>query len=240
MTGGVRPVRVARQVALGEQVTRALRTDILTRTIQPGVLLVEATLAGQFGVSRGPVRDALRTLAAEGLIVSAGRSYRVVGLDAQDVRELFALRRVLEVFACTEAATGDPEACRLAAAAALAEMRIANRARDTYAFAEADVTFHTAFYQASGNSRLLAVWEQHVPTLTVLFQTTNALDTTLSGSVERHRQLLDTVLRGDPAEIADAVGRHLSEGLDRIMAAYRKAAQPPPEPADARLLGLGH
>ena len=125
--------RIERQVALGEQVARALRAEILTGALPVDTLLVEAPLAARFEVSRGPVRDALRTLAAEGLIVSAGRSYRVVGLDERDVRALYALRELLEVYACQQAAAGDPAAvaAKVAAHLAAAQERIVNAHRRT-------------------------------------------------------------------------------------------------------------
>jgi len=213
--------RIERQVALGEQVARALRAEILTGALPVGTLLVEAPLAARFDVSRGPVRDALRTLAAEGLIVSAGRSYRVVGLDERDVRALYALRELLEGYACQQAAAGDPAAYRAAAEAAIADMAEAARVDDASAFARADVEFHSAFYRACGNDRLRAVWEQHVPTFAVLFQLTDALDDTLAVSVTLHRALLDTILSGDPAEIAAGVAAHLAAAQERIINAYR-------------------
>ena len=213
--------RIERQVALGEQVARALRAEILTGALPVDTLLVEAPLAARYEVSRGPVRDALRTLAAEGLIVSAGRSYRVVGLDERDVRALYALRELLESYACRQAAAGDPLAYRAAAEAAIAEMAEAARVDDASAFARADVEFHSAFYRACGNDRLRAVWEQHVPTFAVLFQLTDALDDTLAVSVTQHRALLDTVLGGDPAEVAAGVAAHLAAAQERIINAYR-------------------
>src|SRR5882757_6442378 len=93
--------RRTRRQALGEQVARALRAEIHTGALPVDTLLVKAHLAARFEVSRGPVRDALRTLAAEGLIVSSGRSYRVVGLDERAVNALYA---------CQQAVAGDPAA----------------------------------------------------------------------------------------------------------------------------------
>ncbi len=214
--------RVARQVALGEQVSSALRADILTGAIRAGDSLVEAPLAATFGVSRGPVRDALRTLAAEGLIVSAGRSYRVTGLDATDVSDLYALRGLLETYACQQAATGDPGAYRAAAEAALADMHAASTRQDAGAFAQADIAFHSAFYRAGGNRRVSAIWKQHAPTFEILFRLADTLDQNLDVSVARHRTLLDTVLGGDPTAIATAVERHLSDAEHRIAGALRQ------------------
>jgi len=211
--------RIERQVALGEQVARALRAEILTRVLPVDTLLVEAPLAARFEVSRGPVRDALRTLATEGLIAGAGRSYRVVGLHERDVRSLYALRELLEVYACQQAAAA-PATYQAAAETAIAAMAEAARAGDVPAFARADAEFHSVFYRACGNDRLRAVWEQHVATFAVLFQLTAALDAVddaLSVSVTQHRALLDTILGGDPNSVAAHVAADVAAARERII-----------------------
>ncbi|WP_242701614.1 GntR family transcriptional regulator [Arthrobacter cavernae] len=214
--------RITRAEALGAQVVSALRADILTGDLQPGDLLVEASLAEKFEVSRGPVRDALRILSGEGLIASSGRSFRVVGLDEKDLRDLFALRELLEIAAAQQCATSNPEGFRQVADAALEDMRNAAANGDTDAFARADVAFHSAFFSACGNRRLLAVWEQHVPTFAELFRLTTALDEPLSRSVEWHQQMLDTVMGKDADSIAAEVHKLVVGGEEQIVAAQRQ------------------
>ncbi|MFJ4171770.1 GntR family transcriptional regulator [Paenarthrobacter sp. NPDC089714] len=214
--------QVERPAALGQQVVTSLRADILSGELEPGDALVEATIGEAFGVSRGPVRDALRTLAGEGLIAASGRSYRVVGLDEKDIRDLFSLRELLEVSAAQQCAKADPEGLRAAAEAALDAMRKAAESADSDAFAQADVSFHSAFFAFCGNRRLLAVWEQQVPTFTELFRLTTALDHPLLSTVESHRAVLDIIDGGDPDAIAAGV-RELIVGGDEQIIATQKA-----------------
>lgn len=214
--------RINRAETLSQQVVTALRADILTGALPPEALLVEATLAETFGVSRGPVRDALRTLSGEGLIASSGRSYRVIGLDEKDLRDLFALRELLEVAAAQQCATADPAGFRRSAEAALNDMAKAAETGDTEAFAQTDIAFHSAFFNACGNGRLLAVWEQQVPTFAELFRLTTALDDPLQRSVEWHRKMLDTVVSGDPGSIAAEVHKLVVGGEEQIVMAQRR------------------
>ena len=214
--------RITRAEALGAQVVSALRADILAGDLQPGDLLVEAALAEKFDVSRGPVRDALRILSGEGLIASSGRSFRVVGLDEKDLRDLFALRELLEAAAAQQCATSNPEGFRQEAEEALEDMRKAAEKGDADAFADADVAFHSALFSSCGNRRLLAVWEQHVPTFAELFRLTTALDEPLSRSVEWHRQMLETVLGKEPEAIAAEVHKLVVGGEEQIVAARRQ------------------
>ncbi|MEU1518994.1 GntR family transcriptional regulator [Streptomyces sp. NPDC005811] len=217
--------RVSRPEALGDQVVAMLRSDILSGALPVDDVLVEAALAQSFGVSRGPVRDALRTLAAEGLIAPAGRSFRVVGLDEQDLRDLFALRALLEVSAAQWSAVVDPDGFKDAADSALEDMRRAEAAADPAAFAQADLAFHSAFFTSCGNRRLLAVWEQHVPTFAELFRLTTALDEPLACSIEWHRQMLDTMRTGDPEAIAAQARKLVSGGEEQIIDALLRTRE---------------
>ncbi|MFJ4027360.1 GntR family transcriptional regulator [Paenarthrobacter sp. NPDC089989] len=213
--------QVERPAALGQQVVTSLRADILSGELAPGDALVEATIGEAFGVSRGPVRDALRTLAAEGLIAAAGRSYRVVGLDEKDLQDLFSLRELLEVSAAQQCASADPDGLRAAAESALDAMEKAVGSSDADAFAEADVAFHSAFFACCGNRRLLAVWEQQVPTFTELFRLTTALDQPLASTVESHRAVLDLIADGDLDAIATGVRGLVAGGEQQIVATQK-------------------
>lgn len=225
--------RLARPEALGDQVVAALRSDILSGDIAPGESLVEAVVAQTFEVSRGPVRDALRTLASEGLIAASGRSYRVVGLREQDLRDLFDLRELLEVAAAQKCVTADPDGHRKAAEAALDDMHKAEVAGDIEAFARADVAFHSSFFNFCGNRRLLSVWEQQVPTFEELFRLTTALDEPLSRSVEWHRAMLDTMGSGDLDLIAAQVRKLVTGGEQPIIAAQRRLLEERQTQADS-------
>lgn len=83
-----------------EQISVKLREAIMNGSLAPGSQIVESRLASQFGVSRGPLREAIRELINEGLLVS--RSYTstfVIDLSKDDVQEIYSIRTVLETFA---------------------------------------------------------------------------------------------------------------------------------------------
>jgi DNA-binding GntR family transcriptional regulator len=81
-------------------IVEGLREAILNGDIAPGTALVEASLAEQFGVSRGPLREAIRQLAEEGLLVTvAYTGTHVVDLSVEDVKEIYSMRIALEIFA---------------------------------------------------------------------------------------------------------------------------------------------
>lgn len=91
--------------SLGERVYRALKEDILSGRVGGDELLLEQTLAERYGVSKTPVREALRLLVHDGLLrVLPRKGYMVRPMGLQDVAEVFELRRILEPALCAEAA----------------------------------------------------------------------------------------------------------------------------------------
>jgi GntR family transcriptional regulator of gluconate operon len=193
---------------LGDQIVRELRRDVIVGRLVDGAHLPEETLAERFGVSRGPVRDALRTLAAEGLVTSVrGRIY-VRALGPQDVRELYSLRRSLEALALRDAVANP--GLLTALQASVAEMATSAAGSDEARMADADLEFHSVLYRLAGNSRLLDTWERYAPTFGVLLRLSNTPD--LDSAVEDHEQIID-VIRSRP--IDDAVtelAAHISRG----------------------------
>ena len=94
------PVDLLPRSTFRAQISAKLREAIINGTLEPGSQIVEAKLASQFGVSRGPLREAIRELINEGLLVS--RSYAatfILQLSKEDVREIYSVRTVLETFA---------------------------------------------------------------------------------------------------------------------------------------------
>src|SRR5699024_3768360 len=96
-------IRPTRAPALGDQLATVLRDRIVRRTLAAGTHLVDDSLAAEYDVSRGPVRDALRQLESQGLVESRRRGYFVVGLTQDDIDDLYELREAIEVVAVRRA-----------------------------------------------------------------------------------------------------------------------------------------
>ncbi|QOR72857.1 GntR family transcriptional regulator [Ruania alkalisoli] len=214
--------------ALGDQVAARLRLLIVTGQLPAGYRLVEASLSADFGVSRGPVRDALGTLQSEGLVAVQGRGLSVVGLTAEDLVELFSLRRTLETFALREcAAAADP--VWSPAEDRLAELDQAADDGDAVAFAHADLAFHTSLYHVAGHRRLLRVWNGYRPTFAALLEVATSQDRDLHPSADSHRLILERVRAGDVAAAERELVDHLEGArarLERFRAAHHDEQDP--------------
>lgn len=189
----------------------ALRERIAAGQLSPGTWLREATLAAELGLSRTPVREALRTLAAEGLVeLVHNRGARVVPWTPADVDETYRLRALLE-----------GEAAGLAARRATAEqLQAMARAQERYERsidagapaaerAGCNNAFHAAVVAASGSARLpvLLALVTSPPLVTEAIGIYSADD--VRRSVLQHRDVMAGVQQGDEALAVAAMRSHI-------------------------------
>jgi GntR family transcriptional regulator, gluconate operon transcriptional repressor len=209
------------RVNLGAQVAQRLREMILRRDLQDGMRLLEENLAGEFAVSRGPIRDALRQLEREGLVAVRKRGVYVVGLSPEDIRHLYDLRKSLELLAINETVkSGTPE--QFARMGTFVDrMRTAAEQDDHNAFAGADVAFHEQLFIISANHRLLDVWHQYMPILATILQSAVGQEEQLHDSAEAHRTLLNMIVSAD-CRVAEEASDHIDRARDRMIHAYER------------------
>lgn len=211
---------VARGDALGDQVADDLRRRIITRELPADDVLVEAKLAEEYEVSRGPARDAIRTLAQEGLVENRGRSAHVIGLHAHDVDELFALRSALEHMALDSGSRKHRSRLVAELRAAVAEMESAVDDGDPAAFTRADMQFHSAFLRSSELRRIHDVWSQYQRTIENLLLVANLDHTDLKPAKIRHEQLATMIEAGNDAAALAELEDHLDASRRRVRRDY--------------------
>ncbi len=208
-----------RHPPLGEQLLAQLRGLIVRGDLAPGLHLVEGWVAERFGVSRGPVRDALRQLELEGLVETRKRGVYVRGLTDSDLVEFYAVRGALEGLAVREAIARLPGGDWSVLDGAVEAMRAAAEAGDPSAFAAADLEFHSGFYVIGGNRRLAASWATHRPLFAAMLDVTNTRDRDLRPVAADHAELAAVVRSGDVEAAQAALAEHLGGSRDRMRAA---------------------
>ncbi len=214
---------VERLEPLGDQVADDLRRRIIMGDLSDGELLVESRLADRYRVSRGPIRDAIRTLVQEGLVDTPGRSARVVGLTADDVEELFALRSAMERLALKSAMQHHRTDIVESLNAAIDEMRQAVSAADPAQFTRADMSFHSAFTRVSGLRRVNDVWAQYQKNIENLLLVANLGHEDLEPALIKHIQLADMISgQNDSAALAE-LEAHLDASCQRVRRDYAGA-----------------
>ena len=150
------PARIVRQ-SLSQQAAEAIKSRILSLQLPPGTRLVVDVLADELGVSRTPVREGLRALVAEGLVAYDGNTYSVPTYSRQDVEDIFAIRRSLEMLAAAQAAErmSDQALRELHQLCEEGRQRIGED--DPEFFISLDLRFHEAIAAGSHNERLIGL-----------------------------------------------------------------------------------
>jgi DNA-binding GntR family transcriptional regulator len=145
---------------LRAHVAERLRSAILAGDIAPGTPLVEIDLARRLDVSRGPLREALRQLIEEGLLVTVPYTgTHVASLSVEDVREIYSLRTALETFAFEQAWARRDSRFRAELHRRNAELQASIDAGDDRASIGAELALHGLVYEASGHRLLQRAWE---------------------------------------------------------------------------------
>ncbi len=185
--------------AAADHAYRLIRDEILSGRRASGSWLREGDLADSTGVSRTPVREALRRLTAEGLVrYERNRGVQVQDWSADDLDEIFSLRSVLE-----------PWGCRLAAAAGLVDLvalrALADEMDDVVGRADPDLgrltelnnRFHRAVLEGSGNSRLPSLIASVVQVPLVWRTFSHYSPEALARSLAHHHELVAALAAGD-------------------------------------------
>jgi DNA-binding GntR family transcriptional regulator len=199
--------------SVADQVYAVLRERIAAGEIERGARLHQEDLASEFGVSRTPVREALRRLAAEGLVdLYANRGARVATISAEQLRSSYETRLVVEPGAARLAAQRRPSEALRAMRAAIADEEHAGRSSERHF--KANRAFHLALVAATGNQQL-AQFMEHVWIGRIgatLYEARLDPDG-LEADHRAHVSIADAIEAGD-AEQAEALTRgHLERSL---------------------------
>jgi len=143
---------------LSKKVYKIIKSKIINGSLKPGTKLLEAKLAEQMGISRTPIREALRELAAKGFVKMIPNQGIVVSSDSiEDIQEVMQIRGVLEGLAAHLAATKITEEEISKLENFLKQMEKITKERDNHAFGEVDAKFHNVIVNISGNQRLIQI-----------------------------------------------------------------------------------
>ncbi|MGX1561333.1 GntR family transcriptional regulator [Streptomyces sp. NPDC055506] len=181
--------------AVRERVTADLRQEIIAGSLRPGDRLVERELAERFGVSRVPVREAIRALVAEGFVhFETPRRTVVRRLTPTDVKELFELREALEVYAAGLAASRATPEDLAEVQELLDRAAAATRAEDAEVITDVNSRLHDRIVAMAGNSLLTEALEPVAGRLRWMTRRNEEWPQLL---VE-HRELYEAIASGDP------------------------------------------
>lgn len=148
-------------IPLRDIVFKTLREAIITGDLQPGERLMEIKLANELGVSRTPVREAIRKLELEGLVImTARKGAEVAPINEKDLKEVLEIRRSLESLACELACKDVKDSDVRKLRSINQEISKAIEAEDIEKITQKDVEFHEAINDMTDNQRLIQMLHQ--------------------------------------------------------------------------------
>ncbi len=199
--------------ALYEQVAERLRNRIFAHEIPQGGWIDEQALAAEYGISRTPLREALKVLAAEGLVVlKPRRGCYVTELSENDIDEVFPVMALLEGRVAAEAARRATSAdfSRLAAIHDELEKHVAANNADR--FFEANQRFHDALQEIAGNRYLAQLINDARKVIKLTRRDSLRLEGRLKQSLTEHRGILEALRLKDSALAGQRMHDHLLSG----------------------------
>jgi DNA-binding GntR family transcriptional regulator len=210
----LRPVkREPAATVIAERLTEA----VMDGTLPPGCQLGEAELAGQLGVSRGPLREAMQRLVQQGILRSRPhRGVFVATLDEDDVRDIYLTRTAIEVAACRLVLRGDPQRAANKLARCQRAMAAAAERGDRAALAAADMELHQVLVAESGSPRLRRMAATLFVETRMCLSALTVKYTAPIDLVDEHAQIIEALRRGDEELLISLLDEHMKDAVRRL------------------------
>lgn len=203
---------------LRENVVAAIRMKILSQELAPGTRIIEQNLAQEFGVSRGPIREALRQLEQEGLVEyirNAGCSVR--NITVEDVYEIYLMRSGYEMLAVGQY-DGRFSPDELAEMDEILTQMKTLKDGDIAALIELDHNFHRIIIRKTGLPRLMKSWEElNYGSLVAGVNGGSYKENLARRQYEIHRELAQQLRTGDRESICMAIYRHYMRPVKTLL-----------------------
>jgi DNA-binding GntR family transcriptional regulator len=202
---------------LVDEILDYLREQIYTGEFPPGMQLRQERLSEELDISRTPLREALRVLQSEGLLlVKRGNRVEVIGADLDRFRDVLAVREVVDGVAARLAA--ERHTPRLAAAVqdALTGQRQALDPWDRSAFSSHDAEFHGAIFRATQNPYVVAEISLVRLSIQVFQRGTSWGEERAAGTIKDHERIAELILAGEGREAEEVSRAHIRRVFDDL------------------------
>lgn len=205
------------QATIKQQVYQIIKDKISNGIYKPGEWLQENELASEMNVSRSPVREALRHLASDGLVISVpNKGVFVKEISAKDIQNIYDFRVMLESYAIQRSAENMTEEIRQAFLNCVSGLKHAHQANDLQSYIELDTKLHNMIIALSGNPLVESTYEK-LYSMCKRFRSYSLNDPQrFDESLDEHLSIVQNMLNGNILE-ADRINRkHLELARDKI------------------------
>ena len=217
------PIRLDSYQPLREVVCETLRDAVRRGVLKPGERLMEIQLAEELGVSRTPVREAIRKLEMEGyVIMMPRRGTYIADLSIRDINEVFEIRTSLESLASGLAAERITEDELEKLQRLLVQIGTHIKSGDMESIVRTDTEFHDLLYQASRNTRLVGIISNLREQLTRFRTTSMSFPGRLKATLEEHRNIVEAIAQGDEKAARKAAEHHMEKSEQTLLTSMKE------------------
>jgi GntR family transcriptional regulator of gluconate operon len=211
-------------LTISQQVVRLIRRRIFSGILQPGERVIESKIAEEMDISRGPVREAIKELENDGLIVTHPRkgSY-IIKLADKDIEEILTLRALLEGHAVTLAIDNLKEQDFSRLRGILNDISEHAIKQDVLGVARVNMQFHEEICRLSGHQRLYFAWKTLLGPIRMLSAMTTEFYTKVEEIRAHHENLLDSLIKGDKIYAKGCFEKHILNSMHQLFQYLRHA-----------------
>lgn len=226
MSGHLSPIQLDSYRPLRELVCETIRQAIVDGVFSPGERLMEIQLADEMGVSRTPVREAIRKLELEGFVVMIPRrGTYVADISIKDINEVYEIRTSLEVLAAGLAAERISDEELETMQRLLVEIGQHIEDGNIEKIVEIDTAFHDVLYKASRNKRLAGIINNLREQITVIRRRSMMYPGRLQNTMEEHRILVDSIAAHDVDRAQNAASLHMENAEHTLLKDMLESAE---------------
>ena len=208
---------------LREQLVAHIRQMIVTGELTPGEKISEKALCDRFNVSRTPLREALRTLAAERLVdLRPNRGAIVAPLTLRDLAEIFPVLSALEALAAEEACARQDPDLKSDLRALQDDMEQCHARQDLQGYFDANQAIHARILEAAGNPKLNELVETLSLQVQRLRYQANLSNDRWASAVAEHRAILEAFEADDAAQVRALMSAHIRNKATALTASLSK------------------
>jgi DNA-binding GntR family transcriptional regulator len=205
-------------VPLRQKIVQVLREAILSGELKPGDALVETALATQLGVSRAPLREAMRSLSKDGLIETIPyRGTTVKTLSRKDIEEIYSLRGLHESFAVQRILERNRASDIDMLNQICKNMKKAAKAKDLKTLNQEDDSFHRQLILLAEHDMLTAIWDQLALRVRQLMSLRNQLNRNPMDIAMNHPPIVEAIADKDLVKATKLIQKHVASAKDLIM-----------------------
>ncbi len=215
---------------LRDVVVESIRQAIISGQFPPGMRLMELQLAEEMGVSRTPVREAIRKMELEGLVVMIPRrGAYVADISIKDINEVYEVRTALDVLSAGLAAERIDKSEIQEMRELLAEEAALVEARDYPKIIDNDTAFHDVIYRASGNTRCMNIISNLREQITAIRGRSMPYPGRVEIMLKEHRAIFDAIAAGKVEKAQEAVRTHMENAEQTLLKVIKEQKLMPSE-----------